>query len=97
MKVKCAARPSAIACSGNQLLLGDWEGNLYMYNLATDAVSTHSFGKFRYEDRVVANGIYALCLQGDTILAGLSSGDIAVGDGRNFRLCSLHKKAVRSI
>lgn len=81
LKVKCTARPSAIACAENQLLLGDWEGNLYMYDLTTDVTKTYSFGKFHYEDRVVANGIYALCIHKGDIYAGLSSGDVAVGNG----------------
>ena len=37
LKLKCKARPSAIFATDRILLLGDWEGNVYQYDIKTGA------------------------------------------------------------
>ena len=57
----------------------------------------HTFGEFRYEQRMVPNGIYAILTIEKTIFCGLSNGCIAMGSGGEFSLFKVHDKAIRSL
>ena len=97
LSLKCQARPSALYSSGQMLFVGDWEGNLYQYNLTSKQLRTFTFEKFQYENRTVPNGVYSICVANGQILVGLSSGELAVGAKGNFSLLKVHEKAIRQI
>ena len=60
LPLKCKDRPASLFYHDKEVLIGDWGGNLYRYNIETKQTITFTFPQFTYDARVVPNGIYAL-------------------------------------
>eukprot|EP00703_Trepomonas_sp_PC1_P002042 JAP94564.1 PFU (PLAA family ubiquitin binding) domain-containing protein [Trepomonas sp. PC1] len=96
LTLKCKDRPASLFYHDNEVLIGDWGGNLYRYNLQTKLTKTFTFPQFNYEERVVPNGVYSLQILNNQIICGLSSGHIGIGRDE-FQLLKVHQKGVRSL
>ncbi|KAH0577055.1 PFU (PLAA family ubiquitin binding) domain-containing protein [Spironucleus salmonicida] len=96
LKLKTQSRPRSIDLYNDDVVVGDWDGNLYFNDYV------HKFAKFNYDNREVENGVNCVKLAHGRLFAGLSSGEVAIFDAQNVRggpisCVQPHKHPVRAL